>query len=69
MSSTQKYACRSVFTEVGGAARGGGAVLVAQPPSVVADEDDSSVDAGADMEQAVIRTAAQRALIMAASVA
>ncbi|WP_219528847.1 hypothetical protein [Nonomuraea guangzhouensis] len=53
-----------MFTEVGGADLGGGAVLVAHPPPGVAD-----ADAGADREQAAIRTAAQRALIMAASVA
>ncbi|MGP3916615.1 hypothetical protein [Nonomuraea sp. 10N515B] len=58
-----------MFTDVGGADCGGGGVLVVQPPSVVADGDDSSVDPGADMEQAATRTAAQRALIMAASVA
>ncbi|MFF0250604.1 hypothetical protein ACWEU6_22515 [Streptosporangium sandarakinum] len=69
MSSTQKYACRSVFTDVGGADCGGGGVLVVQPPPRVADGDDSRVDAGADMEQAATRTAAQRALVMAASVA
>ncbi|MCA2187819.1 hypothetical protein [Nonomuraea cavernae] len=62
-----------MFTEVGGADRGGGAVLGVQPPpGVVADGDAGcgvGADAGADMEQAVTRTAAHRALIMAASVA
>ncbi|MEU7860534.1 hypothetical protein [Nonomuraea sp. NPDC049141] len=80
MSSTQKYACRSVFTEVGGADSGGadsggadsggGAVLVVQLPPGAADGDVAAdADASADMEQAATRTAAQRALIMAASVA
>jgi outer membrane receptor for monomeric catechols len=68
-----------VFTDVGGADSGGGAVMAVQPPpGVVADGDagfgwgvgaDASSDPGADMEQAVTRAAAQRALIMAASVA
>ncbi|MEU6741399.1 hypothetical protein [Streptosporangium sandarakinum] len=56
-----------MFTDVGGADCGGGAALVVQPPSVAADGDDSSVDAGADVEQAATRTAAQKALIMAAA--
>ena len=48
----------------------GGAVLVVQPPPGVADGDVvADAGAGADMEQAATRTAAQRALIMAASVA
>ncbi|GAA4967973.1 hypothetical protein GCM10023334_090180 [Nonomuraea thailandensis] len=61
-----------MFTEVGGADRGGGAVLVAQPPPRVADGDAGwgvVADADADIGQAATRTAAQRALIMAVSVA
>ncbi|WP_431915663.1 hypothetical protein [Nonomuraea jabiensis] len=60
-----------MFTVVGGADSGGGAVMAVQPPSeVVADgEVGVDADAGAYMEQAVTRTAAQRVLIMAASVA
>ncbi|WP_248958476.1 hypothetical protein [Sphaerisporangium perillae] len=63
-----------MFTDVGGADSGGGAVLVVQPPPRVADGDAgwdvvADADADADMEQAATRTAAQRALIMAASVA
>ncbi|GAA2684342.1 hypothetical protein GCM10010412_070610 [Nonomuraea recticatena] len=73
MSSTQKYACRSVFTEVGGADCGGGAVMAVQfpPGRVAAFVADVGVGAGvgaaADREQAVSRTAAQRALIMTAA--
>ncbi|MFF4619857.1 hypothetical protein [Nonomuraea jabiensis] len=51
-------------------------MAVQPPPGVVADGDagwgvgvDASADAGAYMEQAVTRTAAQRALIMVASLA
>ncbi|GAA4229019.1 hypothetical protein GCM10023075_35610 [Streptosporangium album] len=53
-------------------------MAVQPPPGVVADGDagfgwgvgaDASADAGAGMEQAVTRTAAQRALIMAVSMA
>ncbi|WP_214323766.1 hypothetical protein [Nonomuraea sediminis] len=49
-------------------------MLVVQPPPGVADGDVgwdvvADADAGADMEQAATRTAAQRDLIMAASVA
>jgi len=61
--------CRSVFTEVGGDGRGGGAVAAAQPPSVAGGGVGAAASAGADREQAVARTAAQRALITAVSVA
>ncbi|GAA2214817.1 hypothetical protein GCM10009850_102830 [Nonomuraea monospora] len=61
-----------MFTDVGGADVGGGAVLVVQPPPRVADGDagwDVVAEADADMEQTATRTAAQRDLIMATSVA
>ncbi|GAA3444278.1 hypothetical protein Pve01_26000 [Planomonospora venezuelensis] len=57
-----------MFTEVGGGDCGGGAVAGAQPapPGV---ETGWEVGADADIAQAVTRTAAQKVLIMAASVA
>jgi hypothetical protein len=56
-----------VFTDVGGADCGGGAVMAAQPwPGVFGWG--VGADAGTE-EQAATKTAAQRVLIMAASVA
>ncbi|GGL43076.1 hypothetical protein GCM10014719_50510 [Planomonospora parontospora subsp. antibiotica] len=62
-----------MFTEVGGTGCGGGAVAAAQPPPGVETgwgvEADAGAEAVADTVQAVTRTAAQKVLIMAASMA